>query len=161
METQSGLPVRVAAFVGRERERAKVAALITEARVATLTGSGGSDKTRLAVGVAGDVASRFSAGASQAPTDTLAERLQARNLLIVVDNCEHLVEARAELVGALSSACPQLHVLATSRVPPRYALGSSTRPRNRIVPVTVSRPGTGTAGRCVARPARSACRLSG
>jgi hypothetical protein len=55
----SGLPVGVAAFVGRERERAKVADLVADARVVTLTGPGGCGK-RLAVEVAGDVASRFS-----------------------------------------------------------------------------------------------------
>jgi len=142
---QSGLPVGVAAFVGRERERAKVADLVADARVVTLTGPGGCGKTRLAVVVVGDVAPRFSDGAcwvdlqgvsepglvapaiggavdvherpEQALTDTLAEQLHARHLLIVLDNCEHLVETCAELVGELSSACPQLHVLATSRVP--------------------------------------------
>jgi predicted ATPase/DNA-binding CsgD family transcriptional regulator len=145
MEIQSRLPVGVAAFVGRKRERAKVAELVADARVVTLTGTGGCGKTRLAVEVARDVASRFPDGAwwvdlqavsdagmvaaavcaavevhkrpGQALTDTLAEQLHARHLLIVLDNCEHLVEACADLVGQLSSACPQLRVLATSRVP--------------------------------------------
>src|SRR5687767_5245708 len=63
MEMHSRLPVGVAAFVGRERERATVADLVTDARVVTLTGSGGRGKTRLAVEVAGDVASRFADGA--------------------------------------------------------------------------------------------------
>jgi DNA-binding CsgD family transcriptional regulator len=142
---QSGLPVGVAAFVGRGSERAKVADLVPDARVVTLTGPGGCGKTRLAVEVVGDVASRFSDGAcwvdlqgvsepglvalaiggaldvherpEQALIDMLAEQLRTRHLLVVLDNCEHLVEACAELVGALSLACPRLHVLATSRVP--------------------------------------------
>ena len=142
---QSGLPGRVAAFVGRTRERAKVADLVADARVVTLTGSGGCGKTRLAVEVVGDVASRFSEGAcwvdlqgvsepglvapaigaavdvherpEAALRETLAQQLRVRHLLVVLDNCEHLVDACAQLVGELSSACPHLHVLATSRVP--------------------------------------------
>jgi predicted ATPase/DNA-binding CsgD family transcriptional regulator len=145
MEMQRGLPVRVAAFVGRERERAKLADLVADARVVTLTGSGGCGKTRLAAEIVGDLASRFSDGVfwvdlqgvsepglvaptigaavgvheqpEQALTDRLAEQLGARHLLVVLDNCEQLVDACAEVVGSLSSTCPRLHVLATSRVP--------------------------------------------
>jgi predicted ATPase/DNA-binding CsgD family transcriptional regulator len=145
MQTQSRLPVGVAAFIGRERERAEVSDLVADMRVVTLTGSGGCGKTRLAVELAGDMASRFPDGAfwvdlqgvrdpgmvapavaaavgvrertGQALVDTLAEQLRARQLLLVLDNCEHLVEACAELVAGLSARCPQLQVLVTSRVP--------------------------------------------
>ena len=139
------LPVGVAAFVGRGRERAKLAELVAGTRVVTLTGSGGCGKTRLALEVVGDVASRFGDGvrwvelqgvtdpgtvaaavatevgvrerSGQHLADTIAEELHPRHLLVVLDNCEHLVGACAALVGELSSRCPRLHVLATSRVP--------------------------------------------
>src|SRR5688572_8701606 len=145
MEMHSRPPVGVAAFVGRERECAKLADLFADVRIVTLTGSGGCGKTRLAVEVVRNVASRFPDGAcwvdlqgvtepamvaaavgaavgvcerpEQALVDTLAEQLRARHLLVVLDNCEHLVAACAALVATLSPACPQLHVLATSRVP--------------------------------------------
>ena len=115
---QSRLPVGVAEFVGRERERAKVADLVADVRVVTLTGPGGCGKTRLAVEVVGDVASRFSDGAcwvdlqgvsepglvapaiggavevherpEEALIDTLAAQLHGWHLLVVLDNCEHV-----------------------------------------------------------------------
>lgn len=142
---QGLVPIGVAAFVGRERERAQVGELLAESRVVTLTGSGGCGKTRLAAEVAGGLASRFSGGAGwvelqavsdpemvvaavaeavkvrersgQGLVDTLAEQLAGRELLLVLDNCEHLIGACAEVVSYLTSVCPQLHVLATSREP--------------------------------------------
>jgi predicted ATPase/DNA-binding CsgD family transcriptional regulator len=144
MTVQSGLPVGVSALIGREGERAKLTDLIGQGRVVTLTGPGGCGKTRLAMEVAGDVASRFSDGAcwvdlqgisdpgmvaaavatamgvperpDQALRDTLTDGLRSRHLLVVLDNCEHLVGACAALVAGLSLACPRLHMLATSRV---------------------------------------------
>jgi len=145
MEMQSGLPIGVAAFVGRERERAEVSDLVADMRVVTLTGSGGCGKTRLAVEVAGDMAPRFSDGVcwvdlqgvsdpgmvvpgvgaavgvherwKRPLNDALIEQLRAQHLLVVLDNCEHLTAECARLVSGLASTCPRLHVLATSREP--------------------------------------------
>lgn len=145
MRVRSEVPVGVAAFVGRDAERAQLAELVTDVRVVTLIGSGGCGKTRLALETAGDVGSQFADGAcwvelqrvrdpatvaaavggavgvrerpGQTLVDTLAEQLRERHLLVVLDNCEHLVAACAALVQELTSACPRLHVLATSREP--------------------------------------------
>lgn len=142
---RSEVPVGVAAFIGRERERAEVSDVLADQRVVTLTGSGGCGKTRLAMVVAADVALRFPYGAcwvdlqgvsdptmipaavgaavgvherpEQALVDTLVEQLRTRHMLVVLDNCEHLVVACAALVTELSRGCPRLHVLATSREP--------------------------------------------
>ena len=146
-----------------------MADLLADARLVTLIGSGGCGKTRLAVEVAGDVSSRFPGGAcwvdlqgvsdpaivasvvgaavggGERPghtlTDRLAEQLRERHLLVVLDNCEHLVEACAELLGELSSACPQLHVLATSRVP-LVVEGEATF---EVAPLPVPDPDAGSA----------------
>jgi predicted ATPase len=177
MEMLSGLPVGVAALVGREHERAKLAGLVADARVVTLVGSAGCGKTRLAVEVAGDVTSRFADGArwvdlqgvrdtamvvsavsaavdvherpGQALTDTLAERLRTRHLLIVLDNCEHVAEVCAELVDGLSSVCPRLHVLATSRVP-LVVEGEATF---EVSPLPVPDPDAGSASSVAAADA--------
>ncbi len=145
MRVRSEVPVGVAAFVGRDTERAQVAGLVTDVRVVTLIGSGGCGKTRLAMEIARDVGSQFADGAcwvelqsvrdpatvattvaeavgvhvrpGQTLVDALAEQLRERHLLVVLDNCEHLASACSALVGELTSACPRLQVLATSREP--------------------------------------------
>ena len=171
------LSVGVAAFIGREHERAKLADLIGDTRVVTLTGSGGCGKTRLALEVAGAVASRFAdgvcwvdlqgvseprlvapavaaaVGVHERPdallVHTLADELRVRHTLVVLDNCEHLVEACAELVDRLSSTCPQLHVLATSRVPLVIAGEASFD----VAPLPVPDPDAGSAAAVAAADA--------
>jgi predicted ATPase/DNA-binding CsgD family transcriptional regulator len=137
------LPEAFTTFVGRRNDIAEVRRLLGSARLLTLTGVGGVGKTRLALEVAAAARKAFpdgtwlvdlapvrdpSAVATAAATGvgivdlgvrsalgTLAEHLAERRALIVLDNCEHLVDACAELAGALLSACPELRVLATSR----------------------------------------------
>jgi len=132
-------------FVGREREMVEIKRLVSMTRLLTLTGAGGSGKTRLALEVARDLVGTYSEGVwlvelaslsvpdlvaqevagalevSERPgqplTDTLVEALSDKVLLLVMDNCEHLVEAAAQLVDALLDSCPQLRVLVTSREP--------------------------------------------
>ena len=141
---RTNLPAQLTSFVGREREREELAALIPGTPLVTLTGVGGCGKTRLALEAARRALPDFRdgvhvaelatltkpqfvadavAGALGAPergerpmTDLLAEYLRSQSLL-VLDNCEHLLEACASLVTRLLSTCPGLRVLATSREP--------------------------------------------
>src|SRR5919112_6106586 len=139
----NNLPVQLSSFVGREKELAEVKQLLENNRLLTLTGSGGCGKTRLALAVAGEMVGGFEDGvwlvelASLAdpsfvpgavasalgvgeqpgslPTETLSGHLRTKRMLLVLDNCEHLVEACAVLAEDLLRACPNLRVLATSR----------------------------------------------
>ncbi|WP_017974222.1 ATP-binding protein [Actinopolyspora halophila] len=137
------LPAEVTSFVGRRREITLTKRLLAESRVVTLTGPGGIGKSRLALRVAtgarksfrdkvwqvdlGDLNDpellpatvveqlnipEYSGGTE---TDDIVEYFRERETLLVVDNCEHLVEACAELVDALVRSCPGVRVLATSR----------------------------------------------
>ena len=139
------LPAPLTSFLGREQDLARVESLLAEARLVTLTGPGGTGKTRLAVEAGARVAGRFRDGvwlaelagvadpglvagqlmgalgvrqAGDVPVlDALIYRLQPAELLLIVDNCEHLLDACADLAGALLRAAPGLRVLATSREP--------------------------------------------
>ena len=124
------LPLLVSSFIGRARELDQIAALSGEARVVTLTGAGGVGKTRLALQAAEDVAARFADGAwlcelapvrdpagvddavaavfsviaagGQSSSEALVEFLRSKQLLLVLDSCEHLVEGAASLAGYCS-----------------------------------------------------------
>lgn len=137
------LPSALDSFVGRATETAEVTALLRTARLFTLTGTGGSGKTRLArhlVGVVGDtfrhgvrwvdlstvadgelvphaVAARCSVTDLHSPAvlDALVATLRTQHLLLVLDNCEHVLPACASLLTTLLGACAELHILATSR----------------------------------------------
>ena len=140
----NNLPHQLSSFIGREREMAEVKRLLTTTRLLTLTGPGGSGKTRLAIQVATDLISEFADGVwlvELAPLsdpalvlpavasvlgvleqpgrpliETLADHLEPRELLLVLDNCEQLVEACAQLVERLLRlCCLNLRILATSR----------------------------------------------
>ena len=136
------LPVPLTSLIGRAHELAEIEQLLASTRLVTLTGAGGSGKTRLALAVAERVAPRFDAVAwvelaplsdptlltqhvatalavSETPGSTLAQAivsaLRERATLLVLDNCEHLLDAASELADTLLRGCPRLGILATSR----------------------------------------------
>jgi predicted ATPase/DNA-binding CsgD family transcriptional regulator len=139
----SNLPAEVTSFVGRRQELREVKGLLATTRLLTLTGSGGAGKTRLALRAATEMARGFPDGAwlvllasiqdpllvpqavfsalglqdrsAGVSLSTLAEYLAGKRLLLVLDNCEHLLDGCATLASTLITACPDLHVLATSR----------------------------------------------
>ena len=138
----NNLPLELSSFVGREKELAEVRRLLESSRLLTLTGSGGCGKTRLAL-AAGELVEGFEDGVwvvdlapladpslvpqavastlgvreqpGRLPTGTLSDYLGSKKVLLILDNCEHLVGACAELAEALLRSCPGLGVLATSR----------------------------------------------
>jgi len=133
----SNLPVQVTTFVGRAGELAQLTGLLDPGRLVTLIGPGGSGKTRLAIQVAAELTGRFPDGLWLVELAALADprlvapqiaavlrqaefdpaQLVAKRLLIVLDNCEQVIGACAELVADLLRTCPGISVLATSREP--------------------------------------------
>jgi non-specific serine/threonine protein kinase len=137
------LPVQLTRFIGREPQIAEVKRLLQGARLLTLTGAGGSGKTRLALQLAADLLPEYedgvwfvelaalaepglvlqtvaiTLGVREEPdrplTVTLLDHLRSRSLLLVLDNCEHLLSASARLAADLLRGCPCLRILATSR----------------------------------------------
>ncbi len=139
------LPAEATSFIGRRRELAELRTKLTAARLVSLVGSGGVGKSRLAIRIATDLGRGFPGGAwlvelaevrdpalvgnaaiaaldlrDQAATEPLAlllSYLRDKQLLLVVDNCEHLLDAAAELVTKVIRAAPGVHMVATSREP--------------------------------------------
>ncbi len=139
----NNLPIQLTSFIGREDEMAEIKRLMKTTRLLTLTGAGGSGKTRLGLHVAADLLDEFPHGVwlgelarvsdpalvpeavasalnipedpGRALTDTLVDALQPKKSLIILDNCEHLIAACVQLANALLRACPNLRILATSR----------------------------------------------
>ena len=160
-----GLPAALTSFVGRERELAEVQRLLASSRLVTLTGAGGVGKTRLAQAVAARLSGTYSDGAQwvelapladpalvpqtvaaaldvdeqpgQSLLPTLLAALQPRCLLLVLDNCEHVVEACAQVADALLRGCPGITVLATSR----EALGIAGEVAWHVPSLAVPTPG--------------------
>jgi predicted ATPase/DNA-binding SARP family transcriptional activator len=139
------LPAQLTSFLGRERELAELGGCLGEARLITLTGVGGVGKTRLALELAAQVTETFTGGGwlvdlsgisdpglvpyelmetlgvrqvgGLRPFELLRDRLRDSEILLILDNCEHVLDSCSEIVRALLSASPGLRVLATSREP--------------------------------------------
>ena len=139
----TNLPVELTTFIGRSREASEIRDLLRAHRVVTLVGVGGTGKTRLMLHVADELAHRHQDGAwlvelaslrepelvaaavaqalrievspAQPALSAVTDYLRGKDLLLLIDNCEHLIEAVAVLVEHLLGSCRSLHVLATSR----------------------------------------------
>jgi non-specific serine/threonine protein kinase len=139
------LPAQVSSFVGRSHELEELARLLRQHRLVTLTGVGGAGKTRLALRAVASEADRFRDGVwlielarltaqelvvgaiarvvgaptaqAESPLDALGRFLSGKRLLLVLDNCEHLLAECARVVASLLARCPALTVLTTSREP--------------------------------------------
>ena len=140
---RNNLPIQATSFVGRDKEIKAVKALLARTRLLTLTGSGGAGKTRLSLQVAADLTegvddgvwlAEFASlsdpglvaqtlaqalGVREEPgrpiTQTLVDFLRPRSLLLVLDNCEHVLDAAAELCEAILRTCLSVKILASSR----------------------------------------------
>ena len=139
----TNLPVELSTFIGREHQLTEIAAVLGEARVVTLTGVGGVGKSRLALQVAADVIPSYRDGAwlvelapiidpdaiaevvatslgvaqrqGQSVAQSVVDFLRAKRLILIIDNCEHLLDAAARFIDEIVRSCPHVLVLATSR----------------------------------------------
>src|SRR5213592_3019799 len=111
---RAGCPVQLTTFIGREREIAAVDDLLQSTRLVTLTGVGGAGKTRLVAEVAAATLGYREEGGRSA-VQTMVHRLCECDTFVILDNCEHLVDACAEVAETLLKGCPSVCILATSR----------------------------------------------
>ena len=137
------LPAQLTSFIGRDQEIKEVKKLLTEYRMVTMTGTGGSGKTRLALQIAKDLVDSFQDGVwfvnlatvneskmvfktiadvlqileehGQSLLKTIGSRLKNKQLLLLLDNCEHLIQPCSELAENVLRSCPDIKILATSR----------------------------------------------
>ncbi|MBK8780702.1 MAG: protein kinase, partial [Anaerolineales bacterium] len=142
-KSRNNLPTNLSKFIGREKEIAEVNGALSEYRLVTLTGSGGVGKTRLSLQVATELLDQFPNGTwfvelapitdpdlipqviltaadmqtqqGRSALDSLTDFLREKTSLLVLDNCEHLIEACAKLADTLLNAAPNLKILASSR----------------------------------------------
>jgi predicted ATPase/DNA-binding NarL/FixJ family response regulator len=145
MAATHNIPIQLTSFVGRERERAHVGELLARVPLLTLTGAGGVGKTRLALRVALTLADSYPDGVclvelaslsdsaripqaiaaalvvpeqpERSLLDTLLDALRLKEMALLLDNCEHLLPACADIAATLLRACPTVRILATSREP--------------------------------------------
>jgi non-specific serine/threonine protein kinase len=141
--TPHNLPIQLTSFIGREKEIIEIWQHISQARLVSLTGSGGCGKSRLALQVASGLLDLFPHGVwlvELAPLadptlvpqtvavvlgveertnrpilSKLIDHLRGKRILLILDNCEHLLQASAQLAESLLHSCPDVHILATSR----------------------------------------------
>jgi predicted ATPase/class 3 adenylate cyclase len=165
----NNLPAQLAAFVGRDREISEVGELVGSWRLVTLTGAGGAGKTRLGLQVAAELldgsgdgvwlvelaaltdeqavaaaiaeALRIPPQPGRATLDVVADALAPQDILIVLDNCEHLIGGCAMTADVLVRRCPKLHLLATSREP----LGVAGERIYRVPSLSLPAAGAGSA----------------
>jgi predicted ATPase/class 3 adenylate cyclase len=137
------LPIQSTSFVGREHEMAEVKGLLRSSRLVTLTAMGGTGKTRLSLQVGADLIDEFADGvwfvelaplsdarlvpqalatvlgikekSGESITETIVDGIDGREMLLILDNCEHLVRACAELCDSLLSSCSGIRILVSSR----------------------------------------------
>jgi predicted ATPase/serine/threonine protein kinase len=170
---RANLPAQPTSFVGREHELNDLRVLTAEARILTLAGSGGVGKTRLAVRLGSELLDELADGvwfvdlapitdpelvgatvaavlrAAEQPgrstVETIAAAISDRQLLVILDNCEQILEPAAQLAAELIDACPRLSVIATSRVPLHlageqvYRVPTLTTPEETDAPESIRR----------------------